>query len=95
MCMICLIRGLSSIGIGVIQLLSLVCLFLSIMKSLQRYTGQRPYASGIVAHFNLRTTTVLSIHLSSCLTAIQNHVIKYCPTVTVYKWNGKHHILDY
>ena len=70
MCMNCLMRGLSSIESGVIQLLSLVCLFLRIMKSLQRYTGQRPYTSGVVAHSNLRTTTVLSIRLSSCLTAI-------------------------
>ena len=35
------------------------------------------------------TTTELSILLtSSCLTAIKNHVIKYC--TTVYERNGKH-----
>ena len=33
------------------------------------------------------TTTELSILLTSCLTAIENHVIKYC--TTVYERNGK------
>ena len=33
------------------------------------------------------TTTELSILLTSCLTAIKNHVIKYC--TTVYERNGK------
>ena len=34
------------------------------------------------------TTTELSILLTSFLTAIKNHVIKYC--TTVYERNGKH-----
>ena len=33
------------------------------------------------------TATELSILLTSCLTAIKNHVIKYC--TTVYERNGK------
>ena len=42
---------------------------------------KRPYKSSAC------TTTELSILLTSCLTASQNHVIKYC--TTVYKRNGK------
>ena len=40
---------------------------------------KRPYKS--------RTTTELSFLLTSCLTAIKNHVIKYC--TTVYERKGK------
>ena len=40
-----------------------------------------------IANFSSCTTTELSILLTSCLTAIKNHVIKYC--TPVYERNGK------
>ena len=47
---------------------------------------KRPYKSRFIANSSACTTTELSILLNSCLTAIKNHVIKYC--TTVYKRNG-------
>ena len=46
-----------------------------------------PYKSRFIANSSVFTTTELSIHLTSCLTAIKKHVIKYC--TTVYEGNGK------
>ena len=46
-----------------------------------------PYKSRFIANSSACTTTELSIFLNSCLTAIKNHVIKYC--TTVYERNGK------
>ena len=37
-----------------------------------------PYKSHFIANSSSCTTTELSILLTSCLTAIINHVIKYC-----------------
>ena len=37
-----------------------------------------PYKSRIIANFSSYTTTELSIILTSCLTVIKKHVIKYC-----------------
>ena len=48
---------------------------------------KRPYKSRFIANSSACTTTELSILLSSCLTAIRNHVTKYC--TTVYERNGK------
>ena len=48
---------------------------------------KRPYKSCFIANSSACTTTELSILLTSCLTAIKNHVIKYC--TTVYERNGK------
>ena len=48
---------------------------------------KRPYKSRFIANSSSCTTTELSILLTSCLTAIKNHVIKYCKTV--YERNGK------
>ena len=48
---------------------------------------KRPYESHFIANYSACTTTELSILLTSCLTAIKNHVIKYC--TTVYERNGK------
>ena len=48
---------------------------------------KRPYKSRFIANSSACTTTELSILLISCLTAIKNHVIKYC--TTVYERNGK------
>ena len=49
---------------------------------------KRPYKSRFIAYSSACTTTELSILLTSCLTAIKNHVIKYCRTV--YERNGKY-----
>ena len=48
---------------------------------------KRPYKSRFIANSSACTTTELSILLTSCLTAIINHVIKYC--TTVYERIGK------
>ena len=48
---------------------------------------KRPYKSRFIANSSACTTTELSILLTSCLTTIKNHVIKYC--TTVYERNGK------
>ena len=42
---------------------------------------KRPYKSRFIANSSSCTTTGLSIILTSCLTAIKNHVMKYCETV--------------
>ena len=47
---------------------------------------KRPYKSRFIANSSKCTTTELSILLTSCLTAIKNHVFKYC--TTVYKRNN-------
>ena len=46
----------------------------------------RSYKSRFIVNSIACTTTELSILLTSCLTAIKNHVIKYC--TTVYERNG-------
>ena len=48
---------------------------------------KRPYKSRFIAKSSACTTTELSILLTSCLTTIKNHVIKYC--TTVYERNCK------
>ena len=48
---------------------------------------KRSYKSRFIANSSACTTTELSILLTSCLTAIKNHVIKYCTTVD--ERNGK------
>ena len=48
---------------------------------------ERPYKLRFIANSGSCTTTELSIPLTSCLTAIKNHVIKYC--TTVYEMLGK------
>ena len=48
---------------------------------------KRSYKSRFIAYSSACATTELSILLTSCLTAIKNHVIKYC--TTVYERNGK------
>ena len=39
---------------------------------------KRPYKSRFIANSSACTNTELSILLTSCLTAIKNHVTKYC-----------------
>ena len=54
---------------------------------------KRPYKSRFIANSSACTTTELSILLTSCLTAIKNHVVKYC--TTVYERKEKKIILVY
>ena len=48
---------------------------------------KQPYKSRFIAYSSACTTTEMSLLLTSCLTAIKNHVIKYC--TTAYERNGK------
>ena len=85
-----LIRRLSLIGINAIWQLSLGCLLMrSKLPSLYWLPKlhKRPYKSRFIANSSACTTTELSILLTSCHSAIKNHVIKYC--TTVYERNGK------
>ena len=47
---------------------------------------KRPYKAAFIANSSSRTTTELSRLLSSCLTAVKQHVIKYYDTI--YKRGG-------
>ena len=40
-----------------------------------------PFKSRFIANSSAPTTSELSFLLTSCLTAVKNHVIKYCTTV--------------
>ena len=84
-------RRLSLIGIDAIWQLSLGCLLMRTIAGFLRYTGYLNFINGpiIIANSSACTTTELSILLTSCLTAIKNHVIKYC--TTVYERNGKNY----
>ena len=85
-----LMRRLSLIGIDAIWQLSLGCLLMRTIASFLRYTGYLNFINGpisFIANSSACTTTELSILLTSCLTAIKNHVIEYC--TTVYERNGK------
>ena len=80
-------RRLSLIGIDAIWQLSLSCLLMRTIASFLRYTGYLNFINGPIANPSACTTTELSILLTSCLIAINNHIIKYC--TTVYERNGK------
>ena len=71
--------------------LSLRCLFKRIIASFLRYTGYLNFINDPISHIfansSSRTTTELSVVLTSCLTAIKKHVMIYC--ITVYERNGK------
>ena len=54
--------------------------------------NKRPYKSCFINNSSSCNTTELSLILTSCLTAIKNHVIKYCETV--YERNGKNLFLS-
>ena len=78
-----LMGRLSKICIDAIWQLSLGCLSvdedhskLSTLYCLPKL-HKRPYKSGFIANSSTCTTTELSILLTSCLTAIKNHVIRY------------------
>ena len=82
MSIICSMRGLSLIDIDPIWLISLVYLLMSFLRSYwlpKLHEG--PYKSRLIANSSSFTNTELSIILTSCLTAIKTHVIKYCETV--------------
>ena len=87
-----LMRRLSLTGIDAIWQLCLGCLFMRTIASFLRYTAYLNFINGpinrrFIANSSACTTTELSIILTSCLTAIKKHVIKYC--TTVYERNGK------
>ena len=75
-----------------IEVSSIVCL-LGHSKLLALYwlpkLHNQPCTSRISANYSSCTTTNLSILLTSCLTAIKNHGIKYC--TTVYETNDKNY----
>ena len=50
---------------------------------------KRPYKARFIANTSSCTTTKLSQLLTSCLTAIQKHLINYCEKV--YERSGKSH----
>ena len=61
------------------------------IASFIRYTDYLNFINGpinrvFIANSSACTTIELSILLTSCFTAIKNHVIKYC--TTVYERNG-------
>ena len=88
-----LMRRLSLIGIDVIWQLSLGSLLMRTIASFLRYTGYLNFINGPISRVlllilvHVHASTELSILLTSCLTVIKNHVIKYC--TTVYERNGK------
>ena len=54
----------------------------------ERKLRKRPYKAQFIANSSSCTTTELSKLLTSCLTAVKNHVVKYCEKV--YNRSGKH-----
>ena len=49
---------------------------------------KRPFKARFIANSSSCSTTDLSKLLTSCLTAVKNHVMKYCEKV--YERSGKH-----
>ena len=87
-----LMRRLSLIDIDAIWQLSLGCLFIRTIASYLRYTGFLNFTNGHISHVLLLILVHVQLMscpflLTSCFTAIKNHVIKYC--TTVYERNGK------
>ena len=77
-----LMRRLSLIGIDAIWQRSLGCLLMRTIASFLRYTGYLNFINGPKNHVLLlilvHVQLLSCILLTSCLTAIKNHVIKYC-----------------
>ena len=82
-----LMRRLSLIGIDAIWQLSLGCLLMRTIASFLRYAGYLSFINSPINRVLLLILVLVHILLTSCLTAIKNHVIKYC--TTVYERNGK------
>ena len=85
-------RRLSLIGIDAIWQLSLGCSLMRTIASFLRYTGYLNFINGPINHVLLLILVHVQLlscllFFTSCLTAIKNHVIKYC--TTVYERNGK------
>ena len=81
-----------SMGMVVIQLYILVSKLKKIKTKFLRCTGylnsiKKPYKARFIANSSSCTTTELSKLLTSCLTAVKKHVIKYCEKV--YERSGK------
>ena len=83
-----LMRRLSLKGINAMWQLNLGCLLIRTISKLATLywlpkLHKRPYKSCFIAS----SSSCTSILLTSCLTAIKNHVIQYC--TAVYEKNGK------
>ena len=69
-------------GMVVIQPFILVSKLKKIKTKFLRCTGYlnsiKPYKARFIAHYSSCTTTELSKLLTSCLTAVKKHFIKYC-----------------
>ena len=84
-------------GMVVIQPCILVSKLKKIKTKFLRCTGylklpklhKKPYKARFIANSSSCTTTDLSKLLTSCLTAVKNHVIKYCEKV--YEKSGKNY----
>ena len=74
MIIICLMKGLSLIDIGVIWLLSLVCLLMRIMTRFLHYTGHLNFIKDHV--LLMKVCVLLHIVLTSCLTIIKKIHVK-------------------
>ena len=79
-------------GMVVIQPNILVSKLKKIKTKFLRCTGylnsiKKPYKARFIANSSSCTTTELSKLLTSCLTAVKKHVIKYCEKV--YERSGK------
>ena len=79
-------------GMVVIQPYILVSKLKKIKTKFLRCTGylnsiKKPYKARFIANSSSCTTTELSKLLTSCLTAVKKHVIKYCEKV--YERSGK------
>ena len=80
---ICLITGLSLTGIGAIWLLKFEVFVDEDHSKLPTrcwlpILHKIPFKSRFIANCSSCSTSELSIILTSCLTEIKNHVIKYC-----------------
>ena len=69
----------------------LSCLLMKAIASFLRYTGYLNFINGPISHVLLLILVHVQLlsclfFLTSCLTAIKNHVIKYC--TAVYEMNG-------
>ena len=84
-------RRLSLIGIDAICQLNLGCLLMRTIASFLHYTGYLNFINGSISRvlMLILVQVLLSslLFLTSCLTTIKNHVIKYC--TTVYERYGK------
>ena len=74
-------------GVWLCQFLIIACLFTFPTMFWLPKLHKRPYKARFIANSSSCTTTELSKILTSCLTAVKNHVIRYCEKV--YERSGK------